>query len=100
MQDAAVAATRLYHMFNAFDPEEKCPVLSDSNDKLYALLTEGIPIMQELGQVFISDEIRNIRVNAAPKIHLGISVKGDFLEMAVSGDEMSPERIGRNPGKI
>ncbi|MFQ9193753.1 MAG: SNF2 helicase associated domain-containing protein [Candidatus Gastranaerophilaceae bacterium] len=94
MQDAAVAATRLYHMFNAFDPEEKCPVLSDSNDKLYALLTEGIPIMQELGQVFISDEIRNIRVNAAPKIHLGISVKGDFLEMAVSGDEMSPEQIG------
>lgn len=88
-----MTAGKIYGMFNAFDPEEKCPVLSNDDEKLFYLLTEGIEILKKLGEVFVSDSIKKIKVSPAPKVQLGISLKGDFLEMSIADGEMPLEQL-------
>lgn len=88
-----MTAGKIYGMFNAFDPEEKCPVLSDDDEKIFYLLTEGIEILKKIGQVFVSDNIKKINIRPAPKVQLGISLKGDFLEMNIADGEMSLEQL-------
>ena len=93
MTSEMMAAGKINGMFNAFDPEEKCPVLSDDDEKIFYLLTEGIDILKKMGQVFVSDNIKKIKVRQAPRVQLGISLKGDFLELNMVGSEMPEEQL-------
>lgn len=58
--------------------------LSGDEDKLYELLAYGIPKMQELGEVFVSDALKRLHVAAPPKVSVGISLAGDMLELSMS----------------
>lgn len=88
-----MVASKIHSMFNAFDPEQKNPVLSDDDDRLYALLTEGLDILRGLGEVFVSDRFKGIRVKTSPKVQLGISLRGDLLELEMSGGEMPVDQL-------
>lgn len=45
--------------FNAYDEEGGMMALSGDEEKLYELLGEGIARMQEFGDVFVSDALKN-----------------------------------------
>lgn len=78
---------------NAYDDKEKMMVLAEDEDRLYDLLVYGIPKFQELGEVFVSDAIRRIRVTSAPKVSVGLSVNGDWLELQMTSEDMSREEL-------
>ena len=88
-----MAAGRIYGMFNGFYPEEKYLVLNQDDEKLFYLLTEGMDILRELGEVYVSDSIKKIHIRPAPVFRLGISLKGDFLEMNIDGEEIPKEQL-------
>lgn len=79
--------------FNAFDSEKGQMVLADDEEGIYRLLTEGIPALQELGTVYISDALRRMKVVSAPKVELGISLSGELLELNLVSDDMSMEQL-------
>ena len=47
--------------------------------KLYQLLTEGIPAMQKVAAVYISQSIKQMRVTKLPNIRLGVSLSAGLL---------------------
>lgn len=79
--------------FSAYDEKEGMLALSGDEDKLYELLAYGIPRMQELGEVFISDVLKRLRVMPSPKVSVGISLAGDMLELSMSAADMPMEQL-------
>lgn len=79
--------------FNAYDGNGGMMALSGDEDKLYELLTEGIVRMQEMGEVFISDALRKIRVSPSPKVSMGVSLAGDMLELSMSAEDMPMDQL-------
>lgn len=79
--------------FNAFDEQTREIVLSGDDQLLYELLTQGIPRMQLLGEVFISDRLKRFKVAESPKVTVGISLSGDLLELTMTSDNMPLDQL-------
>lgn len=68
-------------------------VIAGDEDKIYELLTLGIPRLQTLGDVYVSDALKNIRVVSGSKINVGVSLSGDLLELTMQANELSREEL-------
>ncbi len=79
--------------FNAYDEEGAMMALSGDEEKLYGLMAEGIPKMQELGEVFVSEALKRFSVTQAAKVSMGISLAGDLLELTVSAGDMPMDQL-------
>ena len=62
-------------------------------EKLYRLLTEGIPAMQKLGTVYISQAIKQMRVTKLPNIRLGISLSAGLLNLDIDVEGMDQAQL-------
>ena len=78
---------------NGFEEQTLSMIIENSEEAMYRFLTEGIDVIQGLGQVFISEALKKIKVSAAPRVSVGISLSGDLLELDVVSEEMSKEQI-------
>ncbi|HCK88159.1 MAG TPA: helicase [Erysipelotrichaceae bacterium] len=79
--------------FNSFDNQNHKLALIDDDDKMYALLKEGIPQMQEKASVFISDAMKKLTVRSAPKISVGVSVSHDLLQLDLVSDDIDMKQM-------
>lgn len=80
--------------FQNMDFQKKQMVIAGDDGKLYALLTEGMEELAKLGTVYVSDALKSIRVTPSPPISVGVSLKGDLLELTLESEEMPlPELI-------
>lgn len=89
----AVIANLVSAYCNAYDEKKQQMVLSDEEELLYLLLTEGIPKMQEQAEVFISDTIKKLEVQAPPVAAVGVSLSGDLLELQITAEDMRKEEL-------
>lgn len=78
---------------NAYEEERQWMVLQGDETLLYTFLTEGIPRLQELGEVYISDALRRLRVVQTPKVSVGVSLSGELLELSIRSEDMSKEQL-------
>lgn len=78
---------------NAYDEQGHMMAAAGDDAKMYELLVYGIPQLQQLGEVFISDALKRIRVAEAPKIAVGVSLSGDLLELSMTAGEMSRDQL-------
>lgn len=78
---------------NAYDENEHAMVIADDDDKIYELLTQGIPRFQELGTVYVSDALKKINVVYSGKVEVGISLSENLLELTMSAAEFSKEEL-------
>lgn len=85
--------TKVGDYCNAYDEKNACMVLVEDEDKLYELLTEGVAEFQTLGEVFISEALKHVRVTPAPKVEMGVSLSGDLLELTVSTEDIPLEEL-------
>lgn len=79
--------------FNAYDPGKRQMALSSDEERLFLFLQEGIPRLQELCEVYISDAVRAMRVLPAPHVSVGISIAGDLLELTLQSEEMPMDQL-------
>lgn len=93
MNKEAIARNLIHKYFNAFNPYEQCEVIADDEELEYEFLTEGIPALQAIGEVFISDALKRIEVRSSPKITVGVSLSGNLLELSMTAGEMSGEEL-------
>lgn len=88
------AMRNLIHNYsNAFNPLEQSAVIADDEELEYEFLTNGIPILQTVSEVFVSDALKKIEVRNAPKISVGVSLSGNLLELRMTAGEMSKEEL-------
>ncbi len=78
---------------NAYDPAQMAMAIANTEDQIYEILTEGIPRMQELGEVFISDALKKVRVAQTTHVTVGLSLSGDLLELSMTSDDMTKEEL-------
>lgn len=74
--------------FQNTDPQKKQMVIVGDEEKLYMLLTEGMEALAEIGTLYVSDELGNVRVRQAPAISVGVSLKEDLLELTLDSPQM------------
>lgn len=79
--------------FNAYNPEEKKLVIAKDEELLYRFLTEGMDAFQKLGEVYISDALKRLKVNNTPRMEVGVSLSGGLLELSMSVDDISREEL-------
>ena len=73
--------------------ESKSAGVKDSEEKLYQLLTEGIPAMQKIATVYISQSIKQMRVTKMPNIRLGVSLSAGLLNLDMDVEGMDQAQI-------
>ena len=64
-----------------------------SEEKLYQLLTEGIPAMQKIATVYISQSIKQMRVTKLPNIRLGVSLSAGLLNLDMDVEGMDQAQL-------
>lgn len=74
---------------NFFDDRENLLVTKHDDNAIYELLITGIPKMQEVAQVYISDKLKHFNVIRAPRVSVGVSVVGNSLELEMISNDMS-----------
>ena len=87
-------AAILKSLFPLSDPAQGLYILPEEDeDKVYGLICEGIPLLQQKGEVFVSDSLKRIRIVEAPNIQVGITMKAGLLEVDLKTEQIPLEEI-------
>lgn len=89
-ESAAAGAVGRY--CNAYDASQDSMVASEDG-LIYQILTEGVEQLRRIGEVYVSEALRKIRLISAPPVSVGISLGADLLELSITSDEMPKERL-------
>lgn len=79
--------------FTAYEEAEKRMYLSEDETKIYELLVEGIPWMQTVAEVYISDKLKKLTVEPSPRVSVGVSVTEGGLELTMLSENMDHEQL-------
>lgn len=74
--------------FTSTDPQKKLLVIVGDEEKLYALLAEGLEELSQTGILYVSDELGGIRLRESPAVSVGVSLKENLLELTLESAEM------------
>lgn len=81
--------------FNSFDAENKRWGCINDEEKMYVLLTEGIPEFHKLADVFISDRLKRLKVREPGRAHIGVSVVHDLLQLHMYADDIDTDELAQ-----
>lgn len=87
------AGQQVRRYFNEYSQMRGELVLRDDEDMAYELLTRGIPEFQAIGEVFISEALKLVKVSPAPKPVVGVFLSGDLLELTLTAQDLSMEQL-------
>lgn len=59
----------------------------NDEELIYEFLNNGIAAFAELGEVFFSDSMKQLKVKSNPKITVGVAVKSSLMELTVQSNE-------------
>lgn len=79
--------------FDSVLEKEGCFVLMAEEEKLFQLLEYGVPKLQKLGQVFVSDPFKTLRIISSPKVSVGVAVASDLLELTIDTGDLPLDQI-------
>lgn len=79
--------------YGSLNGEDATVNMDNSEEKLYQLLNEGIPAMQRIGTVYISQAIKQMRVTKMPNIRLGISLSAGLLNLDIDVEGMDQAQL-------
>ena len=63
------------------------------DDAIYNFLQNGAPKLQEIGEVFISDKVQNLRIKEAGAFSIGVSMKNNWVHLDF-------EKLGFDPAEF
>jgi SNF2 family DNA or RNA helicase len=95
-------AAREHHVLSAiktyFHPCESDEVEGDfiiENDDhaIFLFLEQGLPHFYQLGEVYISENMKRIRIVNAPKATIGVSLSGNLLELDIQSNDLPYDEL-------
>ncbi|OZG61066.1 helicase [Bifidobacterium myosotis] len=66
----------------------------DDTTQLVRLFDEGLPALHDMGKVFTTPAFDRLVSPAAPSVKVGLSVKGNLVEISPIADEVPPDEVG------
>ena len=78
--------------FSAYDAR-KHQMLLQGADEMYEFLSSGMEDLQKLGEIFVSDRLKAIRVIPAPKVSVGVSLAENVLELHLNPGNFGMEEL-------
>lgn len=79
--------------FDSTDKVQKKMYLNANDESLYRLIRTGIPALQEKAAVFITDQLKKVRVLQAPSFKVGISYSNNLLQLNLSADQFTRQQL-------
>jgi len=61
---------------------------ASDNDKLFLLVTEGIPALSKVATIYVSTELKSVRVRSIKEPRLGVRMESDLLSLSFSAEDM------------
>ncbi|MGN0659169.1 MAG: SNF2 helicase associated domain-containing protein [Emergencia sp.] len=74
-------------------------IIGGDEDAVCDLLTEGIDVLSEIGEVYVSEKLKGISIRPAPKVSVGVSLSGDLLELTMSAGDISRDELAEILGR-
>ena len=75
-------------------PDGPLAFIEESNDDaIWRLLTEGLPVMRGLGEVFTTPAFDGLLAAPRPTVRLGLSVRSGLVEISPIADEIDPDDV-------
>ena len=65
----------------------------EDTQRLQLLLSEGLPALREIGEVYVAQELRDIHVRRVPNVRVKASVRSGLLDIAVDSTDLSPREL-------
>ena len=62
-------------------------------DQIYTIIRDGIPVLAGLGEVNVSDALKNINVRKPSVINANVSFENDLLELDIETKDMSGQEL-------
>lgn len=82
---------RLKPWFNIYTPQE---LRADEEASMYNLLKTGIPALQDVAEVYVSDALKRMNlVTNRPRFKVGVSVKHDLLQLDLVPENVSLDQL-------
>ncbi len=79
--------------FNKYEPNKKLALLNAGEEEFYDFLTEKVYELGEIGEIFISDKMRGIKIKRASSISAGVSLEGNLLNLTVHSDDFTDAQL-------
>ena len=79
--------------FSYWEDERGELVIRGDEEALYQVLSEGMTQFQEVGEVWLSESVRHLRVLPPPEVSMGVSLGGGWLDLKI-------ETAGINPAEL
>ena len=99
MENRILTAIQTYFQPAAISGNEDSPVadadfiISHDDQAAFLFLEQGLPHFYELAEVFISSNMKRIRILSAPRTAVGVSVSNGLLEIDVHSDSLPYEEL-------
>lgn len=87
----ALSAVRSF--FEHYDMQADLFTIREDNDLIYRFLSEGIPCLQDLGEVYISDALKKMQIRQPSHFSAGVSIRSDLLQFDISSEDMAPQEL-------
>ena len=81
--------------FRYKEPDGIRLVIKNDEEAVYRLLTEGIEEFRSLGEVLISEELKQWKVLAPPKVSVGVSMNKGWLDLTVDTGGLSDQELAK-----
>lgn len=99
MESRILTAIQTYFQPAAVSGNEDSPVadadfiISHDDQAAFLFLEQGLPHFYELAEVFISSNMKRIRILSAPRTAVGVSVSNGLLEIDIHSDSLPYEEL-------
>ena len=68
-------------------------MIRGDEEALYQVLSEGMPQFQEVGEVWLSESVRHLRVLPPPEVSMGVSLGGGWLDLKIETAGIDPAEL-------
>lgn len=79
--------------FSYWEDESGELVICGDEEALYQVLSEGMPQFQEVGEVWLSESVRHLRVLPPPEVSMGVSLGGGWLDLKIETAGIDPAEL-------
>lgn len=79
--------------FSYWEDESGELVIRGDEEALYQVLSEGMPQFQEVGEVWLSESVRHLRVLPPPEVSMGVSLGGGWLDLKIETAGIDPVEL-------
>ena len=79
--------------FSYWEDESGELVIRGDEEALYQVLSEGMSQFQEVGEVWLSESVRHLRVLPPPEVSMGVSLGGGWLDLKIETAGIDPAEL-------